>query len=63
MMEELIVEWLREVSHSRPGALLKKRGILVLNAFKGHLTEKVITVATSILGMDLVIIPRGMTSQ
>jgi hypothetical protein len=39
MMEELMVEWLKEVWHRRPGALAKKRGMLVLDAFKGHLTD------------------------
>jgi hypothetical protein len=63
MMEELMVEWLKEVWHRRPGALLKKRGMLVLDAFRGHLTEKVKTVASNLLNTDLVIIPVGMTSH
>jgi hypothetical protein len=63
MTEEPMVEWLKEAWHRRPGALLKKRGVLVFDAFKGHLTEKVKTVASNILNMDLVIIPGGMTSQ
>jgi hypothetical protein len=63
MTEELMVEWLKEVWHRRPGALPKKRGMLVLDAFKGHLIEKVKTVACNLLNMDLVIIPGGMTSQ
>jgi hypothetical protein len=63
MTEELTVKWLREVWHRRPGAVLKKRGMLVLDAFKGHLTEKVKTVAFNLLNPHLVIIPRGMTSQ
>jgi hypothetical protein len=63
MMEELMVEWLKELWHRRPDALLKKRGMLVLDAFKGHLTDKVKTVASNLLNMDLVIIPGGMTSQ
>jgi hypothetical protein len=29
MTEELMVKWLKEVWHRRPGALLKKRGMLV----------------------------------
>jgi hypothetical protein len=29
-----MVEWLREVCDRRPGALLKKGGMLVLTAFK-----------------------------
>jgi hypothetical protein len=49
--------------HRRPDALLKKRGMLVLDAFKGHLTKKVKTAASNLLNMDLVIIPGGMTSQ
>jgi hypothetical protein len=63
MMEELKVKWLKEVWHRRPGALLKKRGILVLDAFKGHLTEKVKTVSSNLLNTALVIIPGDMTSQ
>jgi hypothetical protein len=61
--EELMVKWLKEVWHRRPGSLLKKRGMLVLDAFKGHLTEKVKTVASNLLNTDLVIIPGDMTSQ
>jgi hypothetical protein len=37
--------------------------MLVLDAFRGHLTEKVKTVASNQLNTDLVIIPGGMTSQ
>jgi hypothetical protein len=37
--------------------------MLVLDAFKGHLTEKVKAVASNLLNTDLVIIPGGMTSQ
>jgi hypothetical protein len=36
--------------------------MLVLDAFKGHLTEKVKTVASNLLNTDPVIIPGGMTS-
>jgi hypothetical protein len=63
MTEDLMVEWLKEVWHKRPGALLKKRGMLVLDAFMGHLTEKVKTLASNLLNTDLVIIQGGMTSQ
>jgi hypothetical protein len=52
MMEELMVEWLKEVWHRWPDALLKKRWMLVLDAFKGHLIEKVKTVASNLLNMD-----------
>ena len=44
------------------GALLKKRGMLVLNNYKGNVTEKVKTLTCNI-NTDLVIIPGGMTSQ
>jgi hypothetical protein len=37
--------------------------MLVLDAFKCHLTEKVKTVAFDVLNMDLVIVLGGMTSQ
>jgi hypothetical protein len=63
MMEELMVKWLKEVWHRRPGVLLKKRGMRFLDAFKGHLTEKVKTVASNLLNTDLVITAGGMTSQ
>jgi hypothetical protein len=43
MMEELMVSWLREVWYRRKDAHLKKRGMMVLDAFRGHLTEKVKT--------------------
>jgi hypothetical protein len=49
MMEQLTVKWLTEVLHRRPGALLKKRGTQVLDAFKGHLTVKGKTVASDLL--------------
>jgi len=44
------------------GALLKKRGMLALNACKGNVTERVKTLTCNI-NTDLVIIPGGMTSQ
>jgi hypothetical protein len=40
MMEELTVEWLKEVWHKRPDALLKKREILVFRCFKGPLNRE-----------------------
>uniref|UniRef100_A0A3Q3FBL7 HTH CENPB-type domain-containing protein n=1 Tax=Labrus bergylta TaxID=56723 RepID=A0A3Q3FBL7_9LABR len=47
----LVVDWLKVVWGGRYGGLRKKRNMLVLDAFRGHLTD------------DLVIIPGGMTSQ
>jgi hypothetical protein len=49
------------VWHRRPGALLKKRGMLVLDAFKGHIKQKMKTVTSDQLYMDLVITPGGTT--
>jgi hypothetical protein len=63
MTSELMVKWLKEVWHRRPGSRLKKRGILVLDAFKGHLTDRVKTVASNLLNTHLVIIPGSITSQ
>jgi hypothetical protein len=40
MTAELMVKWLREVQDRRPGALLKKRRMLVIDNFKGHLAQK-----------------------
>jgi hypothetical protein len=41
--------------------LLKKKGMLVLDAFKDHLLEKVKTTVTAsnVLNMDIVVISRG----
>lgn len=41
MDEELVVDWLKTVWGNRPGAMLAKKSLLVLNSFHGHLTEKV----------------------
>jgi hypothetical protein len=39
-MTEELSEWLREDLDGRPGAVLKKSVVKVLDAFMGHLTEK-----------------------
>lgn len=36
MTEELMIEWLRDVWDRIPGALLKKRMMLVLELLKDH---------------------------
>lgn len=58
----LVVDWLKVVWNRRPGALLRQRAMLVLDAFRGHLTEQVKTNVRD-NNTDLVIIPGGMTSQ
>lgn len=43
MDTDLVVDWLKVVWGRRRGALHKKRNMLVLDAFRGHLTEPVKT--------------------
>lgn len=62
MDQALVLDWLKVVWNNRPGALLRKRGMLVLDAFRGHLTEPVKAQLEN-FNTDLVIIPGGMTSQ
>lgn len=62
MTEELFLDWIKSVWCQRPGALLTRRSMLVLDAFRGHLTEgvkkKLMDNQT-----ELVVIPGSMTSQ
>uniref|UniRef100_A0A3Q1GUX3 Pogo transposable element derived with KRAB domain n=1 Tax=Acanthochromis polyacanthus TaxID=80966 RepID=A0A3Q1GUX3_9TELE len=62
METELVVDWLKVVWGRRRGGLRKTRSMLVLDAFRGHLTEPVKKQLRS-MNSDLVIIPGGMTSQ
>uniref|UniRef100_A0A672HC27 HTH CENPB-type domain-containing protein n=1 Tax=Salarias fasciatus TaxID=181472 RepID=A0A672HC27_SALFA len=62
METELVVDWLKVVWGRRHGGLRKTRNMLVLDAFRGHLTEPVKKQLRSMNG-DIVIIPGGMTSQ
>ncbi|KAK0153232.1 Pogo transposable element with KRAB domain [Merluccius polli] len=62
METELVVDWLKVVWGARYGGLRKRRNMLVLDAFRGHLTEPVKSQVRAMNG-DLVIIPGGMTSQ
>jgi hypothetical protein len=64
MTSDLMKDWLLVVWNRRPGALLRKWGMLVLDAFKGHLTPEVkATITGGSINTDLVVIPGGMTSQ
>jgi hypothetical protein len=59
--EDLVRDWVKVMWQRRPGALLNIPSLLVLDSFKGHLTEevkKVIRAGNS----DMVVIPGGMTS-
>lgn len=62
MTADLMTEWIRIVWHRRPGGLRRPRNMLVLDAFKGHLTDSV-KEELKRSNTDLVIIPGGMTSQ
>lgn len=62
MTQELVIDWLKTVWNRRPGALLKMKGMLALDAFRGHLTPQV-KKEVEAMNTDLVIIPGGMTSQ
>jgi hypothetical protein len=57
MASELMMDWKRS-----PGTLLNKRGMLVLDSFKGYLTQQVENEMRK-ANTDLVVIPGGMTSQ
>ncbi|KAM7295706.1 pogo transposable element with KRAB domain [Ixodes scapularis] len=55
-------EWIRVMWDNRPGAAFKIPSMLVLNAFRGHLTDEVKNTIREAKS-DLVVIPGGMTSQ
>lgn len=64
MTAELMSDWIRVVWQRRPGAMLGgpsgTRSMLVLDAFRGHLTPEVKTRLQN-SNCDLVVIPGGMT--
>lgn len=62
MTDQLMLEWLEKIWNRRPGAMLRQRGMLTLDSFRGHLTEAVKNKIKD-LNTDLVVIPGGMTSQ
>jgi hypothetical protein len=61
MTNELMGDWLQVVWNRRPG-VLRKRGMLVLDAFKGHLTPEVKSVIHA-MNTALLVIPGGLSSQ
>lgn len=62
MTEELMQDWLEYVWAQRPGGLRKVPSLLILDAFRGHLTESVKNKVKE-LGSQMAVIPGGMTSQ
>jgi len=61
MTEELMLEWLKIVWGRRPRAFLNQQSMLVLDAFKGHLTDSMRNQLRK-MKTELVVIPGGMTS-
>lgn len=61
MDEQGTLEWLDKVWNKRPGALLKKRSMLVWDSFRGHKTEAVANKLESI-NTSVSLIPGGLTS-
>lgn len=60
MTEDLYMDWLKTVWFRRPGALLRRRSLLVIDSFRGHLTENVKNKMKQEKS-DMVVIPGGMT--
>jgi len=60
---ELVKNWYLVVWNRRPGALLRKQGMMVLDAFERRLTPAIkAAIAGSSMNTNLVVIPRGMPS-
>ena len=59
--EELMLEWLKIVWGHRPGSFLNQPSMLVLDAFKGHLTDSMKSQLHK-MKTELVDIPGEMTS-
>jgi hypothetical protein len=41
MTNELMMNWVKVICKQRPFTLLNKRGMLILDSYKGHLTQQV----------------------
>ncbi|KAH7958507.1 hypothetical protein HPB49_002099 [Dermacentor silvarum] len=62
MNSDLVIDWIRTIWEKRPGALLARRSMLVLDSFRGQCTDAV-KAHLADNGTDLVVIPGGMTSM
>lgn len=58
---ELMLDWIEKVWKRRPGALLRKKSLLVLDSFRGHLIQDVKSRLQD-AKTDLAVIPGGLTS-
>jgi hypothetical protein len=61
MTEELMLDWLKIVLSRRPGAFLNQLSMLVVDAFKGHVTDSEKDQLRK-MKTELVVMPGGMTS-
>lgn len=61
MDEERTIDWLKRVWNNRPGALMRKRSLMVWDMFRGHLTDAVKRNSRE-LNTDMAVIPGGLTS-
>jgi len=61
MTEELLLEWLQIVWGRRPRAFLNQPSVLVLDSFKGHLSDSVKNQLRK-MNTELLVIPGGITS-
>lgn len=62
MNNELVVDWLKTVWENRTGGLLAKKSLLVLDSFRGHLTDKEKTELCE-AHTHLAVIPGGLTGM
>lgn len=62
MSDELMVDWVKTVWANRPGGLLRRKALLVLDSFRGHLTERV-KARLAEGRTHLAVIPGGLTSM
>jgi hypothetical protein len=61
MTEELMLEWLKRLWSRRPGAFLNHPSMLVLDVFKGHVTDSMKDQLCK-MKTEHFVIPGGMTS-
>ncbi|XP_077484191.1 zwilch kinetochore protein isoform X3 [Amblyomma americanum] len=62
MDDELVLGWVKSVWEKRPGAMLARRSLLVLDSFRGHLTGRVRERLRGIR-TDMAVIPGGFTGM
>ena len=62
MTKDLFIDWLKTVWFWQPGALLRPHSMLVLDSFRGHLTDS-IKEKSRREKCNMVVIPGGMTGM